>query len=255
MAVIPGNPFKETLQNGERLIGFWLSTGSPAVTEIAAHSGFDWVLIDMEHAPNDVAHVLEHLRAVVGGSASPIVRPPWNDQIIIKRLLDIGVKTFLIPYVQSAEEARAAVAATRYPPDGVRGIASNSRANDWGRSIGYFGRANDEICVLVQVETQAALGEIEAIAAVDGVDGIFIGPSDLAGDMGFVGQPSHPDVHKAIVDAGQRIQAAGKPAGFLSARDEDIRLVLDNGFSFVAVGSDTALLARHSSALAMNYRE
>lgn len=255
MAAPMGNRFRDAIAKGERQIGLWLGLGSPTAAEIVSTSGFDWVLIDMEHAPNDVGHVLDHLRALTGGTAFPIVRPPWNDTVMIKRLMDIGVKAFLIPYVQSAEEAKAAVAATRYPPAGVRGIASATRANDWGRTAGYFGAAADDVCVLIQVETRTALAEIEAIAAVDGVDGLFIGPSDLSGDMGYLGQPSHPEVHKAIVEAGKRIQAAGKPAGFLSAREEDIRLVLGAGFSFVAVGSDAVALARAADALAAKYRD
>src|SRR5690349_8429308 len=203
---LPTNHFKRGIASGGTpQIGLWLSLASPFATEIVAGAGFDWVLVDMEHSANDLSEVGHHLRAAVGGTAEPVVRPPWNEPVMVKRLLDIGVRSFLFPFVQSAEEARRAVAATRYPPDGIRGVAVATRANRYGRVPDYPKRAAEEICILVQVETRRAVQEIEAIAAVDGVDGIFIGPSDLAADMGHLGNSQHPEVQDAILEAGRRI--------------------------------------------------
>jgi 4-hydroxy-2-oxoheptanedioate aldolase len=252
---LPTNNFKRGLKAGVPQIGLWMSLASPAATEIVAGAGFDWMLIDCEHSPNDLPEVAQHLRAAVGGTAEPIVRPPWNEPVQVKRLLDIGVRSFLFPFVQSADEARRAVAATRYPPKGIRGVATATRANRYGRVADYMKRAEEEICVLVQVETTTALKEIEAIAAVDGVDGIFIGPSDLAAAMGHLGNPQHDEVQGAILEAGARIRKAGKAAGYLSARDEEIRKTLAAGFGFVAVGSDVVLVARHSEALVRTYKK
>jgi 4-hydroxy-2-oxoheptanedioate aldolase len=252
---LPTNNFKRGLEAGTPQIGLWMSLASAAATEIVAGAGFDWMLIDCEHSPNDLPEVAQHLRAAVGGTAEPIVRPPWNEPVQVKRLLDIGVRSFLFPFVQSADEARRAVAATRYPPKGIRGVATATRANRYGRVADYMKRAEEEICVLVQVETTTALKEIEAIAAIDGVDGVFIGPSDLAAAMGHLGNPQHADVQGAILEAGARIRKAGKAAGYLSGRDEEIRKTLDAGFGFVAVGSDVVLLARQSEALVRTYRK
>ena len=221
---------------------------------MAAGAGFDWLLIDMEHAPNELPDVAHHLRAAEGGTAEPVVRVPWNDAVMVKRLLDIGAKSLLFPFVQSAEEARRAVAATRYPPHGIRGFAGTTRANRYGRVAGYHRRAHEEICVLVQCETRKAVAEIPAIAAVDGVDGIFIGPADLAADMGHLADTQHAEVQAAILEAGKRIRAAGKAPGFLSLREDETRRVLDGGFLFVAVGSDAALFARQTDALARLYK-
>src|SRR5215472_14975575 len=176
------NRFKRALAAGTRQIGFWLNFASPTVTEVCAGAGFDWLLIDMEHSPNELPDVVQNLRACVGGTAEPVVRVPWNEPVMVKRLLDQGARSFLFPFVQSADEARRAVAATRYPPKGIRGFAGTTRANNYARVAGYHKRAHEEICVLVQCETRKAVAEIPAIAAVDGIDGIFIGPADLAAD-------------------------------------------------------------------------
>ena len=176
----PINRFKQGLREGRQLVGLWSSLSSAAATEILADSGFDWILIDTEHAPNEVPMVADQLRAASLGSASPVVRPPWNDPVNLKRLLDVGVQTLLVPFVQSPEEAAHAVAATRYPPRGIRGVASVHRANRYGRIPDYFARANDEMCVLVQLETRAAVDALEGIAAVDGVDGVFTDFPDVA---------------------------------------------------------------------------
>jgi 4-hydroxy-2-oxoheptanedioate aldolase len=248
------NKFKRALRAGTPQIGLWLSLTSPVATEIVAGAGFDWLLIDMEHAANDLPQVVQHLRAARGGTAEPVVRPPWNEPVMVKRLLDQGVTTLLFPFVQSAEEARRAVQATRYPPDGIRGMAATTRANNYGRVPDYFARAASEICVLVQAETRRTLAAIDEIAAVDGVDGIFIGPGDLSADFGRHGKWAEPDIWKSIVDAGARIKAAGKAAGFLSGVEQECRDVLAAGFGFVAVGSDVGVLARQADALAKKYR-
>lgn len=251
---LPQNRFKRAIVAGTPQIGLWMSLASPAATEVAAGAGFDWLLLDMEHSPNELPDIAHHLRAAEGGTAEPVVRVPWNEPVIIKRLLDIGARTLLLPFVQSADEARRAVAATRYPPAGIRGFAGTTRANRYGRVPDYAKRAAVEICVLVQCETRRAVADIPAIAAVDGVDGIFIGPADLAADMGHIGNTQHPDVQTAIIEAGKSIRANGKAAGFLSLREDETRRVLASGFTFVAVGTDVALLARHSEALVRAFK-
>ncbi|HJT07865.1 MAG TPA: aldolase/citrate lyase family protein, partial [Stellaceae bacterium] len=208
----------------------------------------------MEHAPNELPDIAHHLRAAEGGTAEPVVRVPWNDPVTVKRLLDIGTRSLLFPFVQSAEEARRAVAATRYPPAGIRGFAGTTRANRYGRITDYAKRAAEEICVLVQCETRRAVAAIPEIAAVEGIDGIFIGPADLAADMGHLANTQHPDVQAAILDAGKAIQSSGKAAGFLSLREDETRRVLAAGFTFVAVGTDVALLARQTEALARAFK-
>jgi 4-hydroxy-2-oxoheptanedioate aldolase len=252
---MPQNRFKRALAAGTPQIGLWMSLASPSATEVAAGAGFDWLLLDMEHSPNELPDIAHHLRAAEGGTAEPVVRVPWNEPVIVKRLLDIGARTLLFPFVQSAEEARRAVQATRYPPHGIRGFAGTTRANRYGRVAGYAQKATEEICVLVQCETRKAVADIAAIAAVDGVDGIFIGPSDLAADMGHLGNTQHADVQAAILDAGKRIKAAGKAPGFLSVREDETRRVLDGGFLFVAVNTDVAILARHSEALVRAFKK
>jgi 4-hydroxy-2-oxoheptanedioate aldolase len=199
--------------------------------------------------------VFSQLQALVGGTAAPVVRPAWNDMVLMKRLLDIGVQNFLIPYVQTPEEARAAVAATRYPPQGIRGVAVTHRANRYGRVKDYFKRSNDEICVLLQIETRLGLQNLETIAAVDGVDGLFIGPSDLAAALGHLGDNGHPEVRAAIEDAFKRIRKSDKAPGILAPIESDARHWLSLGCVVLAVGSDSGLLARHSEELAAKFRK
>jgi len=250
----PQNRFKRALAEGRPQIGLWLSLASPAATEVAAGAGFDWLLIDMEHAPNELPDVAHHLRAAEGGTAEAVVRVPWNEPVMVKRLLDLGVRSLLFTFVQSAEEARRAVAATRYPPQGIRGFAGTTRANRYGRVADYAKHASNEICVLVQCETRKAVADIAAIAATDGIDGIFIGPADLAADMGHLADTQHGEVQAAILDAGKRIRAAGKAPGFLSLREDETRRVLAGGFLFVAVHTDVAILARQTEALVKLYQ-
>jgi 4-hydroxy-2-oxoheptanedioate aldolase len=248
------NRFKAGLKRGETQIGLWCSLSNNVSTETLADVGFDWLLIDMEHSPNELPTVHSQLQAIARSPTTPVVRPAWNDPVVLKRLLDIGVQTVLIPFVQNAEEARRAVAATRYPPSGIRGVSVSNRANGFGRIKDYFARANDEICVLVQVETGAALSVIDEIAAVDGVDGVFIGPSDLAADLGHLGNSAHPDVHGAILKGIDTILKAGKAPGILAPVEADAKKWLDAGAVFVAVGSDLGVLTRGSEALLAKFR-
>lgn len=252
---LPSNAFKQALREGRPQIGLWASLCSNVATEVIAGAGFDWILIDTEHAPNELPMVFSQLQALVGGTAAPIVRPAWNDMVLMKRLLDIGVQNFLVPYVQTPEEARAAVAATRYPPQGIRGVAVTHRANQYGRVKDYFKRANEEICVLLQIETQVALQNLEAIAAVEGVDGLFIGPSDLAAALGHLGNTAHQEVRATIEDAFVRIRKAGKAPGILAPIDADARHWLSKGCVVLGVGSDAGLLARHSEELAAKFKQ
>jgi 4-hydroxy-2-oxoheptanedioate aldolase len=252
---LPTNAFKQAIREGRPRIGLWCSLCSNLGAEVIAGAGFDWILIDTEHAPNELPAVFSQLQALVGGTAAPVVRPAWNDMVLMKRLLDIGVQNLLIPYVQTAEEARAAVAATRYPPQGIRGVAVAHRANRYGRVRDYLQRIGEEICVLVQIETRLALQNLEAIAAVEGVDGLFIGPSDLAAGLGHLGEPGHPEVRAAIEDALKRIRKAGKAPGILAPIEAEARHWLSLGCVVLAVGSDVGLLARQSEELAKRFAQ
>jgi 4-hydroxy-2-oxoheptanedioate aldolase len=251
---MPINHLKRALREGRRQVGLWCGLPSHVTIEVVGGSGFDWLLLDTEHSPNDVPIVLSQLHAMAGSSASAVVRPAWNDAVLFKRFLDIGVQSFVVPWVQNADEARRAVAATRYPPEGVRGVAVTIRANRYGRVKDYLARVHDELCIIVQLETRVALGNLEAIAAVDGVDGLFIGPSDLAADMGHLGNNAHPEVRAAIEDAIERIRRAGRFAGILAPVEADARHWLERGALFVGVGSDVGVLARQSEALAARFR-
>lgn len=252
---LPHNRFKHAIAAGETQIGLWSSLCSNIVAEVIGDSGFDWILIDTEHSPNEVPGVLAQLQAMAAGTATPIVRPAWNDPVLIKRYLDIGAQSLLVPFVQTAEEARRAVAAARYPHGGMRGVSMTQRANRYGRVKDYHARAETEICVLVQVETRAALERLAEIAAVEGVDGVFIGPSDLAADLGHLGDSAHPDVVAAIEQAISVCKAAGKPAGILAPVEAQARHWLEAGFTFVAVGADLGLLAASADGLARRFNE
>lgn len=251
----PHNLFKARLAAGERQIGLWCTLSSAYAAEAVAGAEFDWLLFDTEHSPSDLETVLGLLQAVSGYPLSALVRPATNDPVLIKRYLDIGAQTLLIPYVQNAQQAKAAVAATRYPPEGVRGVSALTRASRFGRVPNYARGAHSEICLLVQVETEEALAGIEAIAAVDGVDGIFVGPGDLAASMGRIGEPGHPAVRAAVEDAIGRIVRAGKPAGLLTADAEIAERCLELGATFIAVGVDVGVLARGSDALARRFAD
>jgi 4-hydroxy-2-oxoheptanedioate aldolase len=248
------NNFKRALKANKLQIGLWCSLSSHYATELVAGSGFDWILLDTEHSPNDLESVLQQLQATAPYPTHPVVRVPWNDMVTIKRYLDIGAQSLLIPYVQNAEEAKAAVAYTRYPPGGVRGVAGATRATRFGRVKDYAKRAHEEICVLVQVETQTALDSLEKIAAVEGVDGVFIGPADLHASLGYTGETNNPKVMPIIDDAIRRIRKCGKAPGILTGVEADARRWIDCGGLFVAVGADTGVLARGTEALAAKFR-
>jgi 4-hydroxy-2-oxoheptanedioate aldolase len=251
---MPVNQFKRALRQGRVQIGLWSSLASHYSAEVIAGAGFDWLLLDTEHSPNDVTLVLPQLQAAAPYPTSCVVRPAWNDMVLIKRYLDIGAQSLLIPFVQNADDAQRAVAAMRYPPQGVRGVTGGARHNRFGRVKDYFQRVHDELCLLVQIETRAGLKNLEAIAAVDGVDGLFIGPADLSADFGKVGTTNTPQVMAAIEDAVKRIRACGKAAGILSGVEAEARHWLELGVTFIAVGSDLNILARGSEALAAKYR-
>jgi len=251
---LPRNAFKAAIAKGELQIGIWSSLCSNIGAEILSDSGFDWILLDTEHSPNEIPDLVAQLQAVQKGSATAIVRPAWNDLVLIKRILDIGPQTILVPYVQSPEEARRAVAATRYPPAGMRGVAGGARASRYGRVTDYLKKADSEICLLVQVETRTALDQLEAIASVEGVDGVFIGPSDLSASLGHIGQPGHPEPQKAIEEAARRITAMGNAPGILTTSEEEARRYIGWGYVFVAVGVDTTILVRGADALAKRFK-
>jgi len=251
---LPVNSFKRAIRAGRQQIGFWNSMASPTATEILAGSGFDWLLLDAEHAPNDVPGIMAQLQAMMENATHPIVRIPENDPIVIKRYLDIGVQSFLIPMMETVEEAEAAVAATRFPPQGIRGFAGASRASRFGRVKDYHRRAHEEICILVQIETRKGLDNLEAIAAVPGIDGLFIGPGDLSADLGHLGDQGNPEVVRLIEETIARIVATGSRAGILTADETLARRYMAAGCVYTAVGIDTGLLARTTEAIAKKYR-
>ncbi|MGE0338518.1 MAG: HpcH/HpaI aldolase/citrate lyase family protein [Xanthobacteraceae bacterium] len=249
------NEFKHAIAAGKLQIGLWNSLCSNIVTEIVCYSGFDWLLLDTEHSPNELPAVMAQLQSVQRGTATPIVRPAWNDTVLIKRLLDIGAQSILVPFVQNAEEAKRAVAATRYPPEGIRGITGSGRASRYGRTKDYLKKANSEICLLVQTETRESLEQLEAIASVEGVDGVFVGPADLSASFGYIGNPQHPEVQKAIEDVAKRLKKLGKPAGILTPVIEEAQRYIEWGYTFVAVGSDLGLLAKGADTLAAHFKQ
>lgn len=238
------NGFKRALLNGEQLIGLWMSLGDDNVTELCAHAGFDWVLIDGEHGPNDLRSILSQLRAVQSSDTPAVVRLPSDDRVVIKQHLDIGCQSLLIPMVESAEQAREIVRSCRYAPAGARGIgAAFARASRYGSIPDYLHRAADEICILVQVETRAGIAALEAILAVEGIDGVFVGPSDLAADMGKPGRPGEADVQAAVVGALKAIRAAGRASGILTSDKALAAQYRSLDVGFLAVGSDVGVLS------------
>lgn len=251
---LPKNRFKAALKAGQRQIGIWCSIPDPNSIELLANCGYDWLLIDTEHTPIESTEAVALLRAAEPYATTAIVRPGWNDMVDIKRLLDGGAQSLLIPYVQSADEARAAVAAVRYPPHGMRGVSGLSRASRFGAIKDYITRAHEEICLLVQLETVEAIAHLDEICTIEGIDGVFVGPADLAASMGHLGDASHPEVKAKIVETIQRLTAAGMPAGFLSADQEMARAAADAGALFVAVDLDTALMRRGAVARREEWR-
>ena len=237
------NPFRQLLRRAgsQPPLGTWLLSASPLLAEAAGHAGFDFGVIDMEHGPLDLGDIVHLLQAVAGTRMVPVVRVPWNDSVTIKRVLDAGATTLLVPFVQNAAEAAAAVAATRYPPHGVRGMAGMSRAARYGTQADYLTTANRQLAVIVQLETEAALAELEAIAQVDGIDALFIGPADLSGSMGLPGQITHPRVMKAMADAARRCRALGKPVGSIGTEGAVVAQYRAAGYDYLAISSDLGL--------------
>jgi 2-keto-3-deoxy-L-rhamnonate aldolase RhmA len=240
------NPFRQLVQRSANQppLGTWVMSASPLVAEAVGHAGFEWGVVDMEHSPLDLTTVVHLLQAIAGTRMVPVLRVPWNDTVLIKRVLDAGAQTLLVPFVQNADEAARAVAATRYPPQGVRGMAGMSRGSRFGTWPDYFNTANASMSVIVQLESMQAVEQLEAIAAVDGVDAIFMGPADLSGAMGHIGKLTHPDVMKVMADAARRCRAAGKPIGTVGGTPEVVAQYRAMGYDFVAIASDLGLLMR-----------
>jgi 2-keto-3-deoxy-L-rhamnonate aldolase RhmA len=225
-------------------LGTWIMSSSPIVAEAIGHAGFDWAVIDMEHSPMDLGDVVHILQAVAGTPLVPVLRVPWNDTVTFKRVLDAGAQTLLVPFVQNAQEARAAVTASRHPPAGVRGMAAMTRASRFGTTPNFLKTANDDIALILQLETPEAVGQLEAIAAVPGVDALFLGPADLSGSMGHPGQLTHPEVMTLMTEAVRRCKAIGKPVGTVGGTPEVVAQYRAIGFDFVAIGSDLGLMMR-----------
>lgn len=251
---IPTNIFKQKLKT-EQQIGMWLGLADGYCAELAANAGYDWLLIDGEHAPNDVRSILSQLQAITAYTSQAVVRPLTGDVALIKQLLDIGAQTLLIPMIETAEQAELMVKATRYPPEGIRGVgAALARASRWNNIGDYLHDADQEICVLVQIESKKALDHLDEILKVDGVDGVFIGPADLSATLGYRGKPDHEDVQKIIVESIHKIRAAGKAAGILSADEKLAQFYLTLGTEFVAVGVDTSLLMKSLKQLLAKFK-
>jgi len=243
------NPFKKAISASERQVGLWISLANNFAAEVIAPAGYDWALVDMEHSPNDYFSVLGQLQAFAAYDTTAIVRVEWNDPVAVKRLLDLGVPGLMFPMIQTVEEAKAAVSSTRYPPNGIRGVAGSSRATMFGRIPDYVSRVEDETAILLQLETREAVERASEIGAVDGVDGVFFGPGDIAADLGKVGRPMDPEVWELIKPAAKALIAEGVPVGTLVLDPAFAASLLDEGFSFVACGTDTALLAKAADTL------
>lgn len=250
----PKNTFRQALKEKRSQIGFWQALANPYTVEISADAGYDWLLLDAEHAPNDIPLLVAQLQAMKGSASHAVIRPPVGDTVIIKQLLDIGAQTLLVPMVESGAQAEALVKATRYPPHGVRGVgAALARASRFNRIPDYLQTANDEICLLLQIESRAGLAALDDIATVEGVDGVFIGPADLAADMGFLGKPGAPEVQAAVEDGLRRIQAHGKAAGILTGDLGLAKRYVELGATFVAIGNDVTLFASATTKLLADF--
>lgn len=253
---IPVNPLKRGLQQGEVQIGLWSQLGSPVSVEMIAGAGFDWIGLDAEHGPSELVDVYHLLQACASARlAHPMVRIPWNDKALIKQYLDIGVQTLVVPQIETAEEAREVVWATRYPPKGGRGYCGAPRASNFGRIKDYPFVCEQELCVLIQPESSLALSNLEAMAAVDGIDGLFFGPGDLAADLGHLHQAVHPEVVETLKSGAKRVRAVGKAAGILCANEQLTRQYIEAGFNIVAVGSDQSVLIRGVDELAAKFKQ
>ena len=239
---LPINRFKRDIVTGKTQLGCWLASGAPSTAEALGCAGFDFLVVDCEHTPIDPPQMVDILRTIAGTPAQAIVRPPWNDMVMVKRVLDAGALTILLPFVQSAEEAKLAVAYTRYPPDGVRGVAGTHRGSRYGTIPNYVKHAHEQICVIVQIETLGAFAQIEAIAAVPGVDSLFIGPADLSASMGMLGDMGNPAVQEKLAAGAQACKRLGKPCGIIGFNPEMAKKFLGYGFSWVAISSDIGLM-------------
>lgn len=248
------NSFKRDLLAGKKLIGCWSSLSSAITTEVLGVAGFDWILLDGEHSPNDMSTYIPQLMALKDSPSAPVVRPASNNPVEMKRMLDAGFYNFLVPFVESVDEAAMAVAATRYPPQGMRGVSVSQRSNRYGTVADYFKGANDQMCVMVQIESVAGVAAARAIAELDGVDCLFVGPSDLAAGLGHLGNANHPDVQAAIAAVFADAKAAGKPSGILAPVEADARKYMAMGATFVAVGSDLGVFRNATQALHDRYR-
>lgn len=251
----PTNPFKQALTRGETQIGCWMSMAEPACAEVMGTASFDWLVVDGEHAPNDVRSIRDQLIALAASPSHPVVRVPIGETWIIKQVLDAGAQTILVPIVETADQARELVSACQYPPHGTRGVgAMAARATMFGSIPNYIPTADQEVCLLVQVENRAGMAALDEILAVDGIDGVFIGPADLSTDMGFQGDSAAPEVRSAIADALKRIKEAGKAPGILGVSPEATQSYLEMGAQFLAVGIDVLILANHARALATEWK-
>jgi len=249
------NKFKAALAAQQIQIGCWSALGSHISTEVLGLAGFDWLLLDGEHAPNDVLTFVPQLMALKGSASAPVVRVPTNDPVVIKRLLDIGFYNFLIPFVETEEEAVAAVAATRYPPEGIRGVSVSHRANMFGTVPDYFRQSNANIAIMVQIESQQGVDNLDAILSTEGIDAVFVGPSDLAASLGHLGNPLHPDVQRTIECIFGRAKAHNKPCGILAPVEADARRYLEWGATVVAVGSDLGVFRSATQKLADSFKK
>jgi 4-hydroxy-2-oxoheptanedioate aldolase len=249
------NRLKQAFLEKRPAVGLWQGLANPYTAEICAGAGYDWLMFDCEHSPNTLQTLLAQLQAVAPYPLEPVARPPVGDPVFIKQYLDIGVRSLLIPMVDTAEQARHVVAACRFPPRGIRGVASaTSRAARFGTNPNYLAEAHEDLCVITQIESRTALDGIEAIAAVEGVDALFIGPADFAGSLGHLGNPAHPDVKAAISDAFTRIARSGKPCGIFARDADQAQAYFAAGFAFVSVGTDVGLLANGARDLAARAR-
>lgn len=248
------NEFKAALKRGEQKIGLWLGLGEATTAELCAQAGFDWLLVDGEHGPNDLRSILDQLRALAPYEPAIVVRPPSDDRVVIKQYLDVGAQSLLVPMIESGAQAAEVVRSVRYAPQGGRGVgAALARASLYNTIPDYLGTAGDEICLLLQVESRAGLAALDAILATEGVDGVFIGPADLAADMGYRGKPGAPEVQTAVIDALKRIRAAGKAAGILSSDAALLKQYRDLGVEFLAVGSDVGVFMNGLKALRQQF--
>lgn len=251
---LPINHFKRAISSGRTPLGAWLGSGAPSTAEALGCAGFDFLVVDMEHTPIDTPQMIGILQAIAGTPAQAIVRPPWNDMVMVKRALDAGAQSLLLPFVQTADEARRAVAYTRYPPDGLRGVAGTHRGSRYGTVSNYLKRASEEICVIVQIETLPALAKLDEIAAIPGIDSIFIGPSDLSASMGHLGDIANPAVQEHLAAAAKACRRAGKPSGIIGPTPDMVARFIDYGYSWVAIGSDMGFMVGRAQEYLSKFR-